>query len=61
MIYKAGSRFKLRQEVYNRDSLRSHTGTVIKAYPDSDLRQVIRDGLRTPETWHIYWFTREHK
>jgi hypothetical protein len=61
MIYKAGSRFKIRQEYFARDGMRSITGTVIRDYPGTDFRVVLRDGLRTPETWHIYWLTREHK
>jgi len=60
MIYKAGSRFRIRREYYAAGNMRSRSGTVIREI-NANLRRVIRDGLRTPETWHITWFTREHK
>ena len=63
MIYKAGSRFRISKEwfAWGNNPKMSRNGTVIRARPGSDQRRVLRDGLRTPETWHVNWFTREHK
>ena len=59
MIYKAGSRFRVSKEWKGR--LKSRNGAVVRELPNTYLRRVLRDGLRTVETWHIGWLTREHK
>lgn len=58
MIYKAGSRFRIHKSWEG--GLKSRNGTVVRELPD-DQRRVLRDGLRTVETWHINWLSREHK
>ena len=61
MIYKAGSRFRIHKSWEAQwHPLTSRNGVIVRELPN-DLRRVLRDGLRTVETWHIHWFTREHK